>query len=85
MSKEDPGAAAPADASSAPGTAVGQDGAKLPAAPGATAPPEVYVYAVSGIAERKGRIPIWLWLTAVGLTIWGIYYLIVYWNPPPGQ
>jgi|GEM_PF-2342433 len=85
MSTEDPGAAAQADASPAPATAVAREGATLPTDPGATSPPEVYVYAVSGIAERKGRIPIWLWLTAVGLTIWGIYYLIVYWNPPPGQ
>lgn len=45
----------------------------------------VYVYPSSGIAERKGKVPIWLWLVAISLAIWGIYYLIAYWNPaaPP--
>ncbi|MGA2187909.1 MAG: hypothetical protein ABSH33_05230 [Steroidobacteraceae bacterium] len=42
----------------------------------------VYTYATAGIGERKGHVPIWLWLVVISLTIWGIYYLYTYWNPP---
>lgn len=42
----------------------------------------VYMYASAGINERKGGVPFWLWLVAVSLLIWGIYYLITYWNAP---
>jgi hypothetical protein len=42
----------------------------------------VYTYASAGIAERKGNVPIWLWIVAVSLLIWGIYYLVTYWNAP---
>lgn len=42
----------------------------------------VYTYESAGIAERKGNVPIWLWIVAVSLLIWGIYYLITYWNAP---
>lgn len=42
---------------------------------------EIYVYASSGIAERKGKVPIWLWAVAVSLVIWSVYYLFAYWNP----
>jgi hypothetical protein len=60
----------------------GEDKPPAPA-PSSAPPPEVFVYRTSGIAERKGKVPIWLWMTALGLTIWGIYYLIVYWNAAP--
>jgi hypothetical protein len=42
----------------------------------------VYTYQSAGIGERKGRVPAWLWVVAVLLVIWGLYYLIRYWNPP---
>jgi hypothetical protein len=43
----------------------------------------VHVYATAGIAERQGHVPLWLWLVVLALSIWGIYYLVTYWNPPP--
>jgi hypothetical protein len=52
-----------------------------PAVPSKASVGEVYLYSDSGIAERKGNVPLWLWLVAVGLSIWGIYYLLMYWNP----
>jgi hypothetical protein len=42
----------------------------------------VYIYESSGITEHKGNVPAWLWVVAVALAIWGIYYLVVYWNAP---
>jgi hypothetical protein len=51
----------------------------------AGAPPDenhVYTYQSAGIAERKGRVPPWLWVVAMLLAIWGLYYLIAFWNPP---
>lgn len=45
----------------------------------------VYTYESAGIAERKGSVPIWLWIVAVSLLIWGIYYLVTYWNSPVAQ
>ncbi len=42
----------------------------------------VYMYASAGVTERKGTVPIWLWLVAIALLIWGIYYLVTYWNAP---
>ncbi len=42
----------------------------------------VYVYGSAGIAEREGHVPLWLWLVVVSLLIWGIYYLVTYWNAP---
>lgn len=42
----------------------------------------IYTYENAGIAERKGHVPIWLWIVAVSLLIWGIYYLVTYWNAP---
>lgn len=42
----------------------------------------VYVYGSAGIAEREGRVPVWLWCVVVSLLIWGIYYLVTYWNAP---
>ena len=42
----------------------------------------VYIYESAGIAERGGSVPIWLWIVAVTLLIWGAYYLETYWNAP---
>jgi hypothetical protein len=42
----------------------------------------VYVYASAGIAERDGHVPVWLWVVVVSLLIWGVYYLVTYWNAP---
>jgi hypothetical protein len=42
----------------------------------------VYSYGASGIEERHGRVPPWLWAVAAVLLAWGIYYLVVYWSPP---
>lgn len=43
---------------------------------------QVYYYENSGIEERHGRVPLWLWAVAVALVVWGIYYLVAYWSPP---
>lgn len=43
---------------------------------------ETYYYENSGIEERHGRVPLWLWAVAAGLLAWGIYYLAAYWSPP---
>ncbi len=43
---------------------------------------EVYYYENSGIEERHGRVPPWLWVVTVALLLWGIYYLVAYWSPP---
>ena len=40
-----------------------------------------YLYQSSGIRERPGHIPVWLILVAVALTIWGVYYLVSFWQP----
>lgn len=42
----------------------------------------VYAYESAGIAEREGNVPIWLWIVVISLLIWGIYYLVTYWNAP---
>jgi len=44
----------------------------------------VYLYKDSGIQEKHGRIPPWLLAVTVALIIWGIYYLVAFWSPPPG-
>lgn len=41
-----------------------------------------YRYEVSGIEERLGHVPLWLWAVAVALAIWGGYYLVANWSPP---
>jgi len=43
----------------------------------------VYRYVDSGIQERHGEVPLWLWIVVVGLIVWGIYYLVAYWSPSP--
>lgn len=40
----------------------------------------VYLYESAGIRERQGKVPAWLWVVVVTLAIWGIYYLVTYWN-----
>lgn len=42
----------------------------------------VYYYGDSGIEERHGHVPLWLWAVAAALLAWGIYYLAAYWTPP---
>ncbi len=42
----------------------------------------VYTYTSAGVAERQGNVPIWLWVVMISLVIWGLYYLVVYWNAP---
>ena len=51
-------------------------------ASGQVAEHSVYVYESGGISERDGHIPVWLWVVVVTLLIWGIYYLVTYWNAP---
>lgn len=42
--------------------------------------PGTYVHETSGIRERSGSIPTWLTAVAVGLIVWGLYYMIRYWS-----
>ncbi len=52
-------------------------------APTPVAPKEnVYTYEAAGISEREGRVPLWLWFVVGTLIIWGVYYLVTYWNDP---
>ena len=50
------------------------------------APPThaTYTYETAGITEREGHVPRWLWVVVVVLVIWGIYYLVAYWQAPAG-
>lgn len=32
------------------------------------------------VESYEGKVPLWLIIVYVGLTIWGIYYLIKYWG-----
>jgi len=41
-----------------------------------------YYYADSGIEERHGHVPLWLWGVAAALAVWGVYYLVANWSPP---
>ena len=51
-------------------------------AEGPESPQSIYRYQAAGMAEHKGAIPWWLWIVAVLLAIWSVYYVIAYWNPP---
>lgn len=42
---------------------------------------EEYLYQSAGIRERTGYIPAWLIFVAVGLLVWGAYYLVNNWTP----
>ncbi len=52
-------------------------------APGAENAKEVFYYKDSGIQEKSGQVPIWLWAVFVALLIWGAYDMVTYWTPPP--
>lgn len=41
---------------------------------------EVFEYQASGIKERKGKIPLWIWFVTLVLIAWSIYYLVTYWS-----
>jgi hypothetical protein len=41
---------------------------------------ETYLYNSSGIRERHGTVPLWLQLVVIALIVWGIYYLVRFWN-----
>jgi hypothetical protein len=41
---------------------------------------EAYLYSSSGIRERHGIVPVWLQFVVIALIVWGIYYLIQFWN-----
>lgn len=43
----------------------------------------VFLYKDSGIKEKPGSIPLWLLAVVAILFIWGIYYLVAFWSPPP--
>ncbi|ALP53267.1 hypothetical protein Tel_08925 [Candidatus Tenderia electrophaga] len=45
---------------------------------------QAYIYKDSGLVENHGYVPRWLILVAVGLLIWGAYYLYAYWQSPGG-
>lgn len=45
---------------------------------------EEFIYKDAGIRERHGYIPAWLWLVAVVLVVWGVYYTLHFWQPPAG-
>jgi len=51
-------------------------------APGNTPDNPAYSYESAGITERSGNVPAWLWIVAVSLLIWGVYYLVTNWNAP---
>ncbi|MBI3582172.1 MAG: hypothetical protein HY098_08910 [Nitrospinae bacterium] len=41
-------------------------------------------YKDSGIREKHGYVPLWLWGVVIALVIWAVYYTVKYWSPPPG-
>ena len=43
-----------------------------------------FIYKDSGIRERHGYVPAWLWVVVVALIIWAVYYTVKYWTPQPG-
>jgi hypothetical protein len=40
---------------------------------------EIHRYEHSGIEERVGKVPVWLIVVYVALSVWAIYYLWTYW------
>lgn len=40
-----------------------------------------YRYTDSGIQERHGHVPVWLWAVVVIVLAWGVYYVITFWSP----
>ena len=63
----------------------GVEAARTHAASARASGHSVYVYGSAGIAEREGHVPLWLWLVVASLLVWGIYYLVTYWNAPLTQ
>ncbi len=49
---------------------------------GDTGGDSIHLYESSGVIEREGHVPMWLWIVVAVLVIWSIYYLVVYWNVP---
>ena len=43
---------------------------------------EIHRYEVSGIEERRGRVPAWLAAVIIVLAVWMVYYLVRFWTPP---
>jgi hypothetical protein len=41
-----------------------------------------YEYRDSQLREHHGHVPSWLWIVTLGLIVWGVYYVVVYWNAP---
>ena len=37
-------------------------------------------YEPSGIEERHGKIPTWLWVVYAVLLVWMVWYAVVYWS-----
>ena len=38
------------------------------------------LYGSSDIQERHVEVPWWLQIVVIGLTVWGIYYILRFWN-----
>jgi hypothetical protein len=38
------------------------------------------LYGSPGIRERHIDVPWWLQIVMIGLTVWGIYYILRYWS-----
>jgi hypothetical protein len=49
-------------------------------APGERESSDVNQYEYSGIQERHGFIPKWLWAVYGAMGLWMVYYLVVYWT-----
>lgn len=43
---------------------------------------ELFIYKDSGIQEKHGYVPAWLWVVAVVMVVWAVYYTMKYWVPP---
>jgi hypothetical protein len=52
--------------------------------PGASPEPgageELHEYAGGDIKERPGRVNLWLVPVYLGLFVWALYYMVVYWG-----
>ncbi len=42
--------------------------------------PEIHTFEYSGISERRGKVPTWLVVVYISLSIWAAYYLWAYWS-----
>jgi len=41
---------------------------------------DIHTYEYSGIQERVGKVNTWLIVVYAALLIWGVWYLITFWN-----